>query len=51
MPSDAEITAYLNKYDTYGDWNYRHIIIDEGQDFNDEHLDLLQCGIDIDIRK
>ena len=40
-PIDEEITAYLNDYDKIGHWDYRHVIIDEGQDFSDEHLNLL----------
>lgn len=46
LRSDEEITAFLNNYDTAGSWNYRHIIIDEGQDFLDEHLELLSVIAD-----
>ena len=34
------ISNFLNKFDSY-DWPYRHIVIDEGQDFAEEHLELL----------
>ena len=43
VPTDEEITEYLCQYDAKGDWNYRHIIIDEGQDFHNEHLELLSA--------
>lgn len=38
--TDDNITNYLNNYDKY-EWPYKHIIIDESQDFSDEHLSLL----------
>ena len=41
IPSDDEITEYLCQYDVNDNWYYRHIIIDEGQDFHEEHLELL----------
>ncbi len=34
------ISAYLNSVDP-SSWEYSHIIIDEGQDFFEEHLDIL----------
>lgn len=34
------IVTYLNGYDQYG-WQYKHIIIDEGQDFFEEHIEIL----------
>lgn len=37
---DEGISAYLNNYDKYS-WNYKHIIIDEGQDFYEAHIELL----------
>ena len=37
---DDTISDFLNEYDKY-EWNFKHIIIDEGQDFADEHLDML----------
>lgn len=37
---DDAISDFLNEYDKY-EWNFKHIIIDEGQDFADEHLDIL----------
>lgn len=40
-PSDSDIAEYLNHYDEIGNWDYEHIIVDEGQDFNDEHLNIL----------
>lgn len=39
IKNDA-ISEFLNSY-TEKNWNYQHIIIDEGQDFTEEHLDLL----------
>ena len=41
VPTNEDITKYLNRYDEIGNWDYKHIIIDEGQDFNDMHLGLL----------
>lgn len=38
--SDDDITDFLNEYDKYG-WDFKHIIVDEGQDFADTHLDYL----------
>lgn len=38
--SDDDITDFLNAYDKYG-WDYTHIVVDEGQDFLDTHLELL----------
>lgn len=40
-PTDDDITDYLNQYDKIGNWDFKHIIIDEGQDFDDEHLNIL----------
>lgn len=40
LVEDEDIFQYLENYEAY-DWDYKHIIIDEGQDFNDgeiEHL-------------
>lgn len=37
---DEGICKYLNSYDKYR-WDYKHIIIDEGQDFSETHLELL----------
>lgn len=37
---DEGITRYLSMYDQY-EWTWKHIIIDEGQDFKEEHIDLL----------
>lgn len=39
---DVGISDYLNKFDKYG-WSYKHILIDEGQDFTDEHLELMSA--------
>jgi Superfamily I DNA and RNA helicases len=41
LPTEEDITAYLNDYDKIGTWSYRHIVIDEGQDFSDAHLNIL----------
>lgn len=41
VPTDEDITEYLNRYDEIGNWDYKHIIVDEGQDFNEIHLNLL----------
>ena len=38
--TDKEISDFLSEFDRY-EWPYRHIIIDEGQDFMEEHLELL----------
>ena len=35
-----DIDQFLENYDSY-DWEYRHIIIDEGQDFNDGEIEKL----------
>lgn len=40
------ITAYLNQYDEFG-WDYRHIVIDEGQDMQPEHVRLLSAIAEI----
>ncbi|MDL2274271.1 NERD domain-containing protein [Oscillospiraceae bacterium OttesenSCG-928-G22] len=40
-PTDGDITDYLNRYDEIGNWDYTHIIVDEGQDFDDTHLSTL----------
>lgn len=40
------ITEYLNKYDDYT-WPYKHIVIDEGQDFFDDHLNILSAIAEI----
>jgi len=37
---DSDISAYLCDYDSY-QWDYKHIIIDEGQDFIEEHIEFL----------
>jgi len=39
VPDDGEITEYL--YDAFDSWSYKHIIIDEGQDFHNDHLEIL----------
>lgn len=36
------ISDYLNSFDNYP-WTYKHIIIDEGQDFFEEHITLLSA--------
>lgn len=36
----SEISQFLDDYYLY-DWEYKHIIIDEGQDFNDKDIDRL----------
>jgi hypothetical protein len=41
MPKEQDITNFLNQYDTYDNWDYQHIIVDEGQDLSNEHLELL----------
>ena len=48
LPSDNDISEFLSEYQDYG-WQYRHIVIDEGQDFFDEHIEWLSliaknCG-------
>ena len=35
-----DIVQFLKTYDNY-DWDYRHIVIDEGQDFDDEQIEQL----------
>lgn len=35
------ITAFLNEYDP-DNWPYRHLVVDEGQDFLPEHISLLK---------
>jgi hypothetical protein len=40
--SDALISELLDHYDRY-DWAYKNIIVDEGQDFSDDHLISLQA--------
>lgn len=35
-----DIIQFLENYDAY-DWEYKHIIIDEGQDFNDDEIERL----------
>ena len=47
VPTDEDIIEYLNKYDEIGNWGYKHIIVDEGQDFNAIHLSLLATISDI----
>ncbi|MDL2288101.1 NERD domain-containing protein [Oscillospiraceae bacterium OttesenSCG-928-F05] len=42
-PTDDDITSYLNQYDAVGNWDYKHIIVDEGQDFDDAHLGILSA--------
>lgn len=39
-PDELMITDFLNKYDQHP-WPYKHIIVDEGQDFADKHIELL----------
>ena len=39
--NDTTITNFLNRYDHY-EWDFKHIIIDEGQDFYAEHLEILR---------
>jgi superfamily I DNA/RNA helicase len=41
VPDDDSITLFL--YDAIDNWKYQHIIIDEGQDFNEEHLEILSA--------
>lgn len=43
---DEGISHYLNEYDQHS-WPYKHIIIDEGQDFAECHLDLLYAIAEI----
>lgn len=43
---DKGISQYLNEYDKYS-WPYKHIIIDEGQDFLEYHLELLYAIAEI----
>ncbi len=38
--SAEEILEFLNNYSEYG-WDYKHIIIDEGQDFSSEQIEAL----------
>lgn len=38
--SDEEILEFLNNYSEYS-WDYKHIIIDEGQDFSSEQIEAL----------
>jgi hypothetical protein len=38
----SDIQFYLNHYDEYG-WDYKHIIADEGQDFEDQEIQLLHA--------
>lgn len=40
--TNESIFNYLNCYDQHG-WNYKHIIIDEGQDFLPEQIELLEA--------
>ncbi len=35
-----DIIQYLKNYDSY-EWEYKHIVIDEGQDFNEGQIELL----------
>ncbi len=37
---DDEVEVYLDRYENYG-WDYKHIIIDEAQDFKDEFIEKL----------
>ena len=37
---DEDIDVFLTKYDQY-DWNYKHIIVDEAQDFKDSFIEKL----------
>ena len=37
---EGDILQFLENYDSY-DWEYKHIIIDEGQDFNDGEIERL----------
>ena len=37
---DSDVLFYLSNVDKYG-WNYDHIVIDEGQDFDDEAINKL----------
>lgn len=40
--TEMEIIKYLNDYDKYfNGWKYKSIIIDEGQDFSEEQIELL----------
>lgn len=38
---DETIMDYLSQYDTIGNWAYKHIVIDEGQDFSNDHIEML----------
>ena len=44
--NEAKIAEFLNDYDKYN-WKYRHIIVDEGQDFSNEQLMLLNTIADL----
>ena len=48
LPNDNDISEFLSEYQYY-DWQYKHIVVDEGQDFLDEHIEWLSliaksCG-------
>lgn len=38
---EEDVNIFLNNYDQYDSWKYKHIIIDEGQDFSEEQIKLL----------
>jgi hypothetical protein len=40
VSDDADILEFLNHYDEY-DWHFKHIVIDEGQDFDSSHVEML----------
>lgn len=40
LGNPVAVTEYLNTYDLY-DWDYKHIVIDEGQDFSSDHIPIL----------
>lgn len=39
--NEEDVNVFLNHYDRYNIWRYKHIIIDEGQDFSEEQIKLL----------
>lgn len=46
LADTSAVTDYLNRYDEFF-WPYKHIVIDEGQDFSTEHLQLLRVIAEI----
>jgi len=41
-----DITAYLNNYDDFN-WDYKHVVVDEGQDFRPEEIKALSAIAEI----